>query len=63
MDLKRRVAQGRLSEVFGSVTIETDKRMRTLDLYSYALDDVRNLPNTTMFALDAFIRVRQNSLF
>lgn len=36
MDLTRRVAQGRLSEVFGSQVIEFDKLFRTIGIHRFA---------------------------
>ena len=38
MDVLRRIASGRLSELFGDVTIEQDKRMRLMGLYRSAVD-------------------------
>jgi penicillin amidase len=36
MEMFRRVAQGRLSELFGSPTVDTDRFLRTLDLHGAA---------------------------
>ena len=40
MIVMRRTAQGRLSEIFGVRTVETDKLLRRLDLYTLAQDSV-----------------------
>lgn len=50
----RRTAQGRLSEVFGTKTVETDTLMRRLDVYGAARASVEGLDDTTMAALTAY---------
>ena len=50
----RRVVQGRLSEVFGRRTVETDKLMRRLDLYRLAQDSVADQDVATLEALEAY---------
>ena len=54
MIVLRRTAQGRLSEVFGRATIETDTMMRRLDLYRLALASVDAQDAQTKAALDAY---------
>ncbi len=56
MNLMRRTAQGRLSEVFGERTIRTDELMRRLDLYTLAQESVAAQDNDTLSALDAYAR-------
>lgn len=63
MDLNRRTAQGRLSELFGKATLELDKKMRTLNMYAFAEEDAKTLPNTTLTALNSFVRVCTNFLY
>ncbi|WP_428925199.1 penicillin acylase family protein [Marinibacterium sp. SX1] len=50
----RRLVQGRLSEVFGTRTVETDKLMRRLDLYRLAVESVPDQSAETMVALRAY---------
>ncbi|NOR29630.1 MAG: penicillin acylase family protein [Sulfitobacter sp.] len=50
----RRTVQGRLSEVFGSATIEIDRLLRRLDLYPLAVRSVETLDPKTRAALDAY---------
>lgn len=54
MTVLRRTAQGRLSEVFGSTTIETDTLMRRLDIYRLALASVDVQDAQTKSALSAY---------
>ena len=54
MTLMRRTAQGRLSELFGTRTVETDKLLRRLDLYPRALRSVEAQDARTRDALDAY---------
>ena len=54
MTLMRRLAQGRLSEVLGMRTVETDKLMRRLDLYSAARLSVAAQDAATLDALEAY---------
>jgi penicillin amidase len=54
MTLLRRTAQGRLSELFGTRTVETDKLLRRLDLYTLAVQSVESQDDRTRDALDAY---------
>ncbi|MFZ5963794.1 penicillin acylase family protein [Thalassococcus sp. BH17M4-6] len=54
MTLLRRTVQGRLSEVFGARTLETDKLMRRLDLYALAVQSVEAQDGRTRDALEAY---------
>ncbi|MFW2541690.1 penicillin acylase family protein [Primorskyibacter sp. 2E107] len=54
MTLLRRTAQGRLSEIFGTRTIETDTLMRRLDLYPLAVQSVAHQDPATLDALEAY---------
>jgi penicillin amidase len=56
MELMRRAAQGRLSEIFGERTINTDIFMRTLDLYGHAERALAALSNSDRAALAAYAR-------
>lgn len=50
----RRLVQGRLSEVLGAQTVETDKLMRRLDLYRLAVLSVEDQDAETLAALQAY---------
>ncbi len=54
MTLMRRTAQGRLSELFGARTVETDKLLRRLDLYPRAVQSVDSQDAMTRDALDSY---------
>ena len=54
MAMLRRTAQGRLSEVFGAGSLESDKLMRRLDLYSYAADSLQYQTAQAQAALSAY---------
>ena len=54
MTVLRRTAQGRLSEVFGTRTVEIDKIMRRFDLYGLAQQSVEVQDARTRTALDAY---------
>ena len=54
MTVLRRTAQGRLSEIFGSTTVETDTLMRRLDIYRLALSSVDAQDVQTKAALNAY---------
>lgn len=54
MIMLRRTAQGRLSEVFGRPTLETDTYMRRLDVYHLALASVEVQDAQTKAALEAY---------
>ncbi|MEP3053982.1 penicillin acylase family protein [Ascidiaceihabitans sp.] len=56
MIVLRRTAQGRLSEVFGASTIETDSIMRRLDLYRLSVASVDAQTPATQTALEAYAR-------
>ncbi len=56
MELSRRTAQGRLSELFGMRTFETDKLMRTLDIYGHARRSVGALDAEAVQLLEAYAR-------
>ncbi|MEM8732554.1 MAG: penicillin acylase family protein, partial [Pseudomonadota bacterium] len=50
----RRLVQGRLSEVFGARTVETDKTMRRFDMYRLASDSVPDQDPWTQAVLEAY---------
>ncbi|NUH64160.1 penicillin acylase family protein [Sulfitobacter sp. S0837] len=50
----RRTAQGRLSEVFGTATVATDKLMRRYDIYRLATRSAEHLDPETNAALEAY---------
>ncbi|SDG17067.1 penicillin acylase family protein [Sulfitobacter delicatus] len=50
----RRTAQGRLSEVFGTATLTTDKLMRRYDIYRLATRSAEQLDPETDAALEAY---------
>ncbi|MHA6345838.1 penicillin acylase family protein [Roseivivax sp. CAU 1761] len=54
MMLLRRTVQGRLSELFGRRTLETDTLLRRLDLYTLARASVEAQDDTTLAALEAY---------
>lgn len=54
MIMLRRTAQGRLSEVFGTSTLEIDKLMRRLDLSQLARTSVTAQDSATTVALSAY---------
>ncbi|SEL58211.1 penicillin amidase [Roseivivax marinus] len=54
MMLLRRTAQGRLSELFGRRTLETDSLIRRLDLYNLARSSVEAQTPETLDALEAY---------
>ncbi|KMK66967.1 penicillin acylase family protein [Puniceibacterium sp. IMCC21224] len=54
MTLLRRTAQGRLSEIFGTRTLETDKLLRRLDLYPLAVQSVAAQDPRTRDALESY---------
>jgi penicillin amidase len=54
MTVLRRTAQGRLSEIFGRSTLETDTYMRRLDIYRLALASVDSQDAQTKAALEAY---------
>ncbi len=54
MELMRRTAQGRLSEIFGPETLETDKLMRALDIYAISQRAVAAQTPETLALLNAY---------
>jgi penicillin amidase len=56
MTLMRRTAQGRLSELFGARTVQTDELMRRLDIYGLAAQSVGAQDDTTRASLEAYAR-------
>ncbi len=56
MELNRRIASGRLSEVFGKIAIETDRFARRLGMHRAAAEAVQQLPEHSKRVLDAYAR-------
>ena len=56
MDLMRRNASGRLSEIAGPITLKLDRSMRVLGLRRAAEADLATLPPETRDVLDAYAR-------
>lgn len=54
MAVMRRTAQGRLSEIFGTRTVETDTYLRRLDLYRLAQQSLQVQSPEAMTALNAY---------
>ena len=54
MEFNRRLAAGRLSEVLGESTLDTDRLVRTLGLYRAAQRDVETLPPEVLAELTAY---------
>ncbi|WP_299675178.1 penicillin acylase family protein [uncultured Roseobacter sp.] len=54
MTMLRRTAQGRLSEVFGAATVNIDKLIRRLDIYTRAVASVDAQDEKTMLFLRAY---------
>jgi len=54
MELMRRAASGRLSELFGAATVPIDREMRTLGLRRRAEADLAGLPPDVRAMLDAY---------
>ncbi|MGL4610237.1 MAG: penicillin acylase family protein [Trueperaceae bacterium] len=55
MEFQRRVGAGRLSEVVGEATLETDKFLRTLGVYRYAEASIEKLNPKTRAILEAYV--------
>ncbi|HHO54992.1 MAG TPA: penicillin acylase family protein, partial [Trueperaceae bacterium] len=55
MEFQRRVGAGRLSEFAGKSTIGKDKFLRTISVYKYAKEAIKNLEPETIAALDSYI--------
>jgi penicillin amidase len=56
LDLMRRAASGRLSEIAGPLTLPIDRMMRTLGLRQHAVADFATLPADTQAILVAYAR-------
>jgi penicillin G amidase len=56
MELMRRAASGRLSEIAGPATLPMDRMMRTLGLRQRAMADFATLPPDTQTVLEAYAR-------
>lgn len=56
MELMRRAASGRLSEIAGPATLPIDRMMRTLGLRQHAVADFSTLPADTQAILQAYAR-------
>ena len=56
MELMRRAASGRLSEIAGPATLPIDRMMRTLGLRQHAVADFATLPTDTQAILQAYAR-------
>jgi penicillin amidase len=54
MELMRRAASGRLSEIAGKATLPIDRMMRTLGLRQHAVADLAALPPDTRALLEAY---------
>ncbi len=54
MELSRRFIQGRLAELFGSPTVDTDIMMRTMGLYDAATEAVKHLAPESQRVLTAY---------
>jgi len=56
MELNRRLAGGRLSEIFGRVTLDTDRFVRTIGIARAAEKDLARLSEESRSLLDAYRR-------
>jgi penicillin amidase len=56
LEFNRRVAAGRLSEILGSATVETDTYLRTLGMYRTAQAEVAALDPETKVILEAYAK-------
>lgn len=54
MTIMRRTVQGRLSEIFGTRTVEIDTMLRRLDLYPLAVQSLQHQDAATLDALEAY---------
>lgn len=54
MELNRRTARGRLSELFGPMALDTDRAARTFGWDRLGRGDYKNLDETTRSAIDAY---------
>ena len=55
MEMTRRLGAGRLAEVLGVEALDTDRFMRTLDLWSLAATSYRNLDPGSRQLIDAYV--------
>ncbi|MCB0277903.1 MAG: penicillin acylase family protein [Calditrichaeota bacterium] len=55
MEIVRRLSQGKLSEILGSVTLDYDKRQRTIGFHRKAIADEADLTETSRFLINAYI--------
>jgi penicillin amidase len=56
MELNRRLARGRLSEIFGKVTLDMDRFVRTVGISRAAAKDLERLSEESRSVLDAYCR-------
>src|SRR3989304_4927735 len=56
MELNRRIAHGRLAEIFGAIAFETDHMLRAVGLSRAARADVTRADSETMRMLDAYAK-------
>ncbi len=54
METQRRVGQGRMSEILGTLTLDLDRTLRALDLYRSARRSFEQLPPVVRNALNAY---------
>ena len=54
MMMMRRTAQGRLSELFGTATVDIDSFVRRLDIYRLSVQSLEALDAATLAALEAY---------
>src|SRR5215471_17673863 len=54
MELNRRIASGRLSEIFGGLALETDRFSRRLGMHRAANEAARQLPGHSKRILDTY---------
>lgn len=54
MDLERRVAEGRLSEIFGNITLDYDKLFRTIGINRFSYSLYNNISPKSKEILDAY---------
>ncbi len=54
MELNRRIAAGRLSEIFGTVALETDRFCRRLGMHRSAAEEIERLSESSKSALNAY---------
>jgi penicillin amidase len=54
MELNRRIASGRLSEIFGTIALETDRFCRRLGMHRSAAEEVERLSENSKSVLNAY---------